>query len=154
MLFVFKQKTAYEMRISDCSSDVCSSDLSAASAPDRPAVCRLVQRPPAGPGFRWLAAGVAPDRRPAPRSCGLLARAVVQALQMNEQQRNGRWGHAGNAGCLPDCFRAVSLEFLPHFKRQATDGVVIDIRRNALLFVQIGRAHVSTPVTNAHLVCR
>src|SRR3546814_2299595 len=27
--FFFKQKTAYEMRISDCSSDVCSSDLSA-----------------------------------------------------------------------------------------------------------------------------
>src|SRR3546814_1367474 len=27
-IFVFKQKTAYEMRISDWSSDVCSSDLS------------------------------------------------------------------------------------------------------------------------------
>src|SRR3546814_1137094 len=26
-LFFFQQKTAYEMRISDCSSDVCSSDL-------------------------------------------------------------------------------------------------------------------------------
>src|SRR3546814_3992908 len=29
MVFVFKQKTAYEMRISDWSSDVCSSDLAA-----------------------------------------------------------------------------------------------------------------------------
>src|SRR3546814_5298236 len=28
--FFFKQKTAYEMRISDCSSDVCSSDLALA----------------------------------------------------------------------------------------------------------------------------
>src|SRR3546814_10383252 len=28
--FFFKQKTAYDMRISDCSSDVCSSDLRAA----------------------------------------------------------------------------------------------------------------------------
>src|SRR3546814_6799454 len=28
MFFLFKQKTAYEMRISDWSSDVCSSDLS------------------------------------------------------------------------------------------------------------------------------
>src|SRR3546814_13046649 len=27
MFFLFKQKTAYEMRISDWSSDVCSSDL-------------------------------------------------------------------------------------------------------------------------------
>src|SRR3546814_5421392 len=30
--FVFKQKTAYEMRISDWSSDVCSSDLQAEAA--------------------------------------------------------------------------------------------------------------------------
>src|SRR3546814_2189498 len=38
MFFVFfKQKTAYEMRISDWSSDVCSSDLQRASAgSDRP----------------------------------------------------------------------------------------------------------------------
>src|SRR3546814_16236012 len=32
--FFFKQKTAYEMRISDWSSDVCSSDL--ATSPGRP----------------------------------------------------------------------------------------------------------------------
>src|SRR3546814_8421557 len=31
--FFFKQKTAYEMRISDWSSDVCSSDLAAGAAP-------------------------------------------------------------------------------------------------------------------------
>src|SRR3546814_4253909 len=31
-VFFFKQKTAYEMRISDWSSDVCSSDLSAQPA--------------------------------------------------------------------------------------------------------------------------
>src|SRR3546814_10609436 len=30
MFFFFKQKTAYEMRISDWSSDVCSSDLATA----------------------------------------------------------------------------------------------------------------------------
>src|SRR3546814_6926103 len=36
VVFFFKQKTAYEMRISDCSSDVCSSDLCPAgtSQPD------------------------------------------------------------------------------------------------------------------------
>src|SRR3546814_10644803 len=32
-VFFFKQKTAYEMRISDWSSDVCSSDLQALSSP-------------------------------------------------------------------------------------------------------------------------
>src|SRR3546814_528552 len=36
VFFFFKQKTAYEMRISDWSSDVCSSDL------DRPAAARLL----------------------------------------------------------------------------------------------------------------
>src|SRR3546814_4362927 len=42
--FFFKQKTAYEMRISDWSSDVCSSDLTADSAEsaDRRAAQRLL----------------------------------------------------------------------------------------------------------------
>src|SRR3546814_19011657 len=48
VFFFFKQKTAYEMRISDWSSDVCSSDLSkheaasatAASSPTRNICCR------------------------------------------------------------------------------------------------------------------
>src|SRR3546814_7524940 len=34
-VFFFKQKTAYEMRISDWSSDVCSSDLSSPPGPSR-----------------------------------------------------------------------------------------------------------------------
>src|SRR3546814_3516206 len=39
--FLFKQKTAYEMRISDWSSDVCSSDLGVIhiEANDKPALC-------------------------------------------------------------------------------------------------------------------
>src|SRR3546814_20542156 len=37
IVFFFKQKTAYEMRISDWSSDVCSSDLIAGNAEARPA---------------------------------------------------------------------------------------------------------------------
>src|SRR3546814_4288309 len=43
LIFFFKQKTAYEMRISDWSSDVCSSDLARhrrPRAPDRRAHCR------------------------------------------------------------------------------------------------------------------
>src|SRR3546814_6242342 len=34
VFFLFKQKTAYEMRMSDWSSDVCSSDLIISCAPD------------------------------------------------------------------------------------------------------------------------
>src|SRR3546814_10687484 len=45
--FFFKQKTAYEMRISDWSSDVCSSDLSRS----RRWRLRCAAKPPFG---RWL----------------------------------------------------------------------------------------------------
>src|SRR3546814_12697757 len=41
-VFFFKQKTAYEMRISDWSSDVCSSDLAAAEW--QPGVMRAAAR--------------------------------------------------------------------------------------------------------------
>src|SRR3546814_632593 len=54
-LFVFfKQKTAYEMRISDWSSDVCSSDLCRRDiAARRPRTARrAAPRPPAGAGYR------------------------------------------------------------------------------------------------------
>src|SRR3546814_17579230 len=50
VVFFFKQKTAYEMRISDWSSDVCSSDLGAAAVRHwgrrRGATCELPGRGP------------------------------------------------------------------------------------------------------------
>src|SRR3546814_2512256 len=51
VFFFFKQKTAYEMRISDWSSDVCSSDLVAPSL-----LCRLTRQPgrAAAPRMRRL----------------------------------------------------------------------------------------------------
>src|SRR3546814_19870886 len=39
IFFFFKQKTAYEMRMSDWSSDVCSSDLSREQVPGRQPLC-------------------------------------------------------------------------------------------------------------------
>src|SRR3546814_13276348 len=55
-VFVFKQKTAYEMRISDWSSDVCSSDLRRQGrGRRRDPGPRLVGRP-----FERLFAGAAP----------------------------------------------------------------------------------------------
>src|SRR3546814_8001770 len=43
--FFFKQKTAYEMRISDWSSDVCSSDLKISIQPVRRIIANLSLRP-------------------------------------------------------------------------------------------------------------
>src|SRR3546814_5065819 len=66
LVFFFKQKTAYEMRISDWSSDVCSSDLFAL----RHVV--PVQRFETGAVLQPVAAGV--------RACGLdRARRTVDA---------------------------------------------------------------------------
>src|SRR3546814_7803477 len=48
MFFVFKQKTAYDMRISDWSSDVCSSDLVAERRALRREADRLCFCPTAG----------------------------------------------------------------------------------------------------------
>src|SRR3546814_17903305 len=50
VFFFLKQQTAYEMRISDCSSDVCSSDLCSykrsirTAAIRRPSTCSTVNR--------------------------------------------------------------------------------------------------------------
>src|SRR3546814_1690762 len=49
MFFYFKQKTAYEMRTSDWSSDVCSSDLVAVALVDADGCVFLQQRPPEKP---------------------------------------------------------------------------------------------------------
>src|SRR3546814_6853399 len=59
--FFFKQKTAYEMRISDWSSDVCSSDLGVSFAPAKRAA--VWPRPRREPG-RW------PARAPLPLDAG------------------------------------------------------------------------------------
>src|SRR3546814_8347122 len=115
--FVFKQKTAYEMRISDWSSDVCSSDL-------RHPSCRVVRaQRPAPDGRQQLSvagAGAARGRRK--RTGRPRPDAAARA------RRRDRPGLAPAARCL----RAVQAQ-----RRRASS-----------------EEHTSTPVTNAHLVCR
>src|SRR3546814_3029510 len=68
--FFFKQKTADEMRISDWSSDVCSSDLRAPACWARP---RLRKKRPAGrrgPGPGPAPWPAARRRRGGERACG------------------------------------------------------------------------------------
>src|SRR3546814_1817085 len=68
--FFFKQKTAYEMRISDWSSDVCSSDLSCPSTNSRAAFSPLSSEKSPGrmPGLRSLAIFVIASTKPRWRS--------------------------------------------------------------------------------------
>src|SRR3546814_9532334 len=55
--FFFKQKTAYELRISDWSSDVCSSDLDGDvhELPDASAEARAAQADPEAARANWYA---------------------------------------------------------------------------------------------------
>src|SRR3546814_7640881 len=54
MCFFFKQKTAYEMRISDWSSDVCSSDLARRALRETPALLSCCDRQTHCRVGRWL----------------------------------------------------------------------------------------------------
>src|SRR3546814_10861756 len=77
--FFFKQKTAYEMRISDWSSDVCSSDLSS------PTPCRWQSR-----SARCWSRKQHPERKP--QSCALQGRVHPTALRSprSEERRVGK----------------------------------------------------------------
>src|SRR3546814_7623427 len=59
LFFFFKQQTAYEMRISDWSSDVCSSDLAAGEPGMRVALtnARIMVHQPSG-GARGMASDI------------------------------------------------------------------------------------------------
>src|SRR3546814_2391451 len=125
-LFV-KQKTAYEMRISDWSSDVCSSDLPALEARDRlpqhrhddAAGKRRALEKRFVDEFRGVAAGAKLRHSDLPFAEEVDAKAPV-ALDMFSGDR--RFVDADQQGWR--------------------------------LHTQIGRAHIRTPVTNAQLVCR
>src|SRR3546814_5232859 len=71
LFFFFKQKTAYEMRISDWSSDVCSSDLAVGEAGRHPhpgLPVRRGDRAVAFPALRIGRAAGVDDAQPARRS--------------------------------------------------------------------------------------
>src|SRR3546814_8757226 len=64
--FFFKQKTAYEMRISDWSSDVCSSDL----VQGRTIKALMMARPPSRPsGFKDRGSGWRSEERRVGKEC-------------------------------------------------------------------------------------
>src|SRR3546814_9256035 len=113
-VFFFKQKTAYEMRISDWSSDVCSSDL------PTPA-------PPAS-----LHSASDRDRRApsAPNS-------VDPSLEL-----------------LRLCVRrGIGIRFNFATSRHIDQtSLTLQPSLNGMSKAEIGRAHVRTPVTNAHIV--
>src|SRR3546814_3459765 len=98
VFFFFKQKTAYEMRISDWSSDVCSSDLPP-------------KRPGAGGGIKMMTSNPGSRRPRVPAlvaggllllGCGAAAAQVVQGrleLQWGDRSAERRVGKE----CVSTC---------------------------------------------------
>src|SRR3546814_4501859 len=86
VFFFFKQKTAYEMRISDWSSDVCSSDL-------MPPALLEVKYGPALPARISSAFSVpvsSAASKPAPISTALTALIDIIAEARSEERRVGK----------------------------------------------------------------
>src|SRR3546814_5656786 len=104
--FFFKQKTAYEMRISDWSSDVCSSDLTR-------------------------------------RTSSISTRRNAASCRSRGRLREGAESYAKDLGQRYSPVRLMCSH--PNGETWAS--------RSGSIW-EIGRAHVCTPVTNAHLVCR
>src|SRR3546814_20497224 len=86
MIFFFKQKTAYEVRISDWSSDVCSSDLKKRAGP-----------PIGSPAFFWAPPALlefdAEGRADGAR------RRIVDEARVRGQQHIGRIIFVGDVLC-------------------------------------------------------
>src|SRR3546814_7960865 len=146
LLFFFKQKTAYELRISDWSSDVCSSDLPAQAArPDRRvealAVLRAVVdqlRPLAGDPLDRIVGRHHAGSQAAVRTDFLApAGQPVGAVRRHaEQQVVARY--AGTLGPVEPVLGMVLLD--PDIAHQPAAGLVV--ARAAAIAGQIGRAHV------------
>src|SRR3546814_10976126 len=99
LLFFFKQKTAYDVRISDWSSDVCSSDLPARPVPG-PRRARHPRRPLRGHR-------AAPGAGAAPAETGLSGGAGTRRRARSEERRVGK-----------ECVRTCrSREWLYHSKK-------------------------------------
>src|SRR3546814_7198223 len=139
--FFFKQKTAYEMRISDWSSDVCSSDLRRAAVHAGRirfgnADARSKHQPRAGHGDRtgegFQFHGLhAPDpacvRRQSPMTMEAELSVPLPGLGMKSSWNSGLNSH-------------FACQFW-----------ILSRRSPCSLFNEIGSTHVTTPVPNAQL---
>src|SRR3546814_2185533 len=125
VFFFFKQKTAYEMRISDWSSDVCSSDLRLAHLGEQVAQVEALQ---------------VELRRPLAGELQSLGAEVQGTVDRADQ--GGRHGAHRRIAALAEAVGDQAGG------RQDVAQVVVDLchrraqRREACLLQQIGRAHV------------
>src|SRR3546814_8949728 len=132
MLFFFKQKTAYEMRISDWSSDVCSADLSGA-ATSPAAAAGNSRRTNSSP----LAATASPARKPPARTGSRVAQ--------NSSATDSKASPPISAMSVRDRLAGTSVgatEPAPLPTSASAEGRLVAVNAGLSLAGEIGRAHV------------
>src|SRR3546814_15721396 len=134
IFFFFKQKTAYEMRISDWSSDVCSSDLPSALAPQGPADTSTIAHD-AGHGFAYLPL----EHRP-PRDERELARFLEQRLAST-----GHFDHAAKPALDPLSGTRLRERHASVLRRLAGGGQPFAALESPPTVFQIARTSSSVP---------
>src|SRR3546814_6571019 len=100
--FFFKQKTAYEMRISDWSSDVCSSDL-------QQGFVRLINRENRSGGVQVWGIDDAGQRSP---GTIMLTLAPNESRQFNSQDME--FNQIGRASCRKECVSTCRSRWSPN----------------------------------------
>src|SRR5688500_16256746 len=71
---------------------------------------------------------------------------MLQALETDEQKRDPRRCHPGNAACLTDCSRPYGLQFLQDLMRKALHLGEVEVSRNGSAFLE-GRAIYLDPLS-------
>src|SRR3546814_9313893 len=152
LFFFFKQKTAYEMRISDWSSDVCSSDLH-----DLPLL-----RARFGVSMEQLAHRLTSLGRTGARGVPFFMAKVDRAGIVSKRFDGEAWPFARLGGTCPrwDAHEeqapdAVAAQLIETMDGRRFVSLTVGLPREggARGRSEIGRAHVCTPVTNAPHVC-
>src|SRR3546814_1538727 len=132
-IFFCKQKTAYEMRISDWSSDVCSSDLLQGSFSVK----------------EWFGEIAAPLI-----DADAIKLDLNGAARYSDYSNSGgiwSWKLGGTARLFDDLLLRVTRS---RDIRSPGVGELFSVRSAGVGPLEIGRAQVCTPVTNAPIVCR
>src|SRR3546814_2724272 len=154
-VFVVKQKTAYEMRISDWGSDVCSSDLSPGDARRR-ADGRAFPQRASGLCDHLVRARLAQRGRRVHRVSRRTALAAGEEMTADiaPEQPPRRAGRENFRQLIMLRWLAVSGQLATILIVTLGMGVTLPVLSMVAIIGEIGRAHVLTPVPNAQLVCR
>src|SRR3546814_2993343 len=143
-LFFFNQETAYVLRISDWSSDVCSSNLSNRSTSPivQPALARTLLIAPTGATVKSFG------------SCACAACAMSRATGFAPFASATDWRVSTTAAAPSEIDEQVAAVIVPYLAKAGRSVGILSGLPLAGCTAEIGRAQVCTPVTTAHLICR